>query len=88
MTDLQAAVGLVQLAKLDGFIDERAQWAKWYAEELASFGGSGAAGARTAAISLAGLRHGRRGRCSDQRNDLMARLHELGVGDRAPGRTR
>ena len=37
MTDLQAAVGLVQLSKLDGFIDERAQWAKWYAEELASF---------------------------------------------------
>ena len=37
MTDLQAAVGLVQLSKLDGFIAERAQWAKWYSEELASF---------------------------------------------------
>jgi dTDP-4-amino-4,6-dideoxygalactose transaminase len=36
MTDLQAAVGNVQLAKLDDFIDERAQWAQWYSEELSS----------------------------------------------------
>ncbi len=35
MTDLQAALGLVQLDKLDRFIDERARWAKWYAEKLA-----------------------------------------------------
>ncbi|WP_090211684.1 DegT/DnrJ/EryC1/StrS family aminotransferase [Geopseudomonas guangdongensis] len=35
MTDLQGAVGLVQLAKLDGFIDEREQWAKYYGEQLA-----------------------------------------------------
>lgn len=36
MTDLQGAVGLVQLAKLDRFIAERQRWADYYAAELAS----------------------------------------------------
>jgi len=36
MTDLQGAVGLVQLAKLDKFIAERQRWADYYAAELAS----------------------------------------------------
>jgi len=35
MTDLQGAVGLVQLGKLDGFIDERARWAEYYCDQLA-----------------------------------------------------
>ena len=35
MTDLQAAIGLVQIAKLDGFVSERARWAQWYRDELA-----------------------------------------------------
>jgi len=35
MTDIQAAVGLVQLGKLDRFIDERARWAAYYRSELA-----------------------------------------------------
>jgi len=35
MTDLQAAVGLVQLGKLDDFIAERQRWADYYARELA-----------------------------------------------------
>lgn len=35
MTDLQGAVGLVQLAKLEKFIQERAYWAAWYREQLA-----------------------------------------------------
>ena len=34
MTDLQAAVGIVQLKKLDIFIDEREQWATFYNEQL------------------------------------------------------
>ena len=34
MTDLQAAVGVVQLKKLDQFIDEREKWANWYNEQL------------------------------------------------------
>ena len=36
MTDLQGAVGLVQLGKLDSFIDERDHWARWYMQELAA----------------------------------------------------
>lgn len=34
MTDIQAAVGLVQLEKLDRFVAERGYWAKWYDEAL------------------------------------------------------
>jgi dTDP-4-amino-4,6-dideoxygalactose transaminase len=34
MTDIQGAIGLVQLSKLDSFIAERARWARFYAEEL------------------------------------------------------
>jgi perosamine synthetase len=34
MTDLQAAIGLVQLRKLDSFIEERCQWAKFYEQKL------------------------------------------------------
>lgn len=36
MTDLQGAVGVVQLAKLDKFIDERQKWANYYIKELSS----------------------------------------------------
>jgi dTDP-4-amino-4,6-dideoxygalactose transaminase len=36
MTDLQGAVGLAQLAKLDGFIAERRQWADYYGRQLAA----------------------------------------------------
>lgn len=35
MTDLQGAVGLVQLSKLDQFIAERQKWAEFYSRELA-----------------------------------------------------
>lgn len=35
MTDLQGAVGMVQLGKLDHFIEERRAWAQWYSQELA-----------------------------------------------------
>jgi dTDP-4-amino-4,6-dideoxygalactose transaminase len=38
MTDLQGAVGLVQLGKLDRFIDERAEAAKVYQESLGNLG--------------------------------------------------
>lgn len=36
MTDLQGAVGLVQLSKLDRFIAERQRWAEYYAGELSA----------------------------------------------------
>ncbi|WP_417795398.1 DegT/DnrJ/EryC1/StrS family aminotransferase [Terasakiella pusilla] len=35
MTDLQAAVGIVQLGKLNRFIEERGRWAKWYNDQFA-----------------------------------------------------
>lgn len=34
MTDIQAAVGRVQLAKLEGFVKERSKWARYYRERL------------------------------------------------------
>jgi perosamine synthetase len=34
MTDIQGAIGVVQLKKLDSFIDEREQWASYYHEQL------------------------------------------------------
>lgn len=34
MTDLQGAIGLTQLSKLDRFVDERASWAGWYRDAL------------------------------------------------------
>lgn len=34
MTDLQGAIGVVQLKKLDKFIDERQKWAEYYADNL------------------------------------------------------
>lgn len=34
MTDLQGAMGVVQLKKLDQFIDERSKWANYYHQEL------------------------------------------------------
>ena len=34
MTDLQGAVGVVQLGKLSRFVEERAKWASFYREQL------------------------------------------------------
>jgi len=36
MTDLQGAVGLVQLGKLDKFVSERQRWAEFYRDHLAN----------------------------------------------------
>ncbi len=36
MTDIQAAIGLVQLGKLDRLVAERRRWAAWYLRELES----------------------------------------------------
>jgi len=35
MTDLQGAVGRVQIGRLEGFVTERGRWAAWYREQLA-----------------------------------------------------
>ena len=86
MTDLQGAIGVVQLKKLDQFIDERAQWADYYKRELASIPW----------LSLPSFsedyKHGwqsfvliidqEKAPCS--RNEIMERLQEKGISTR-PG---
>ena len=41
MTNMQAAIGIAQLEKLDKFIRKKRQIAKWYREELKEFEGKG-----------------------------------------------
>ena len=85
MTDLQGAVGLEQLKKLEGFIEERSRWAQWYRDELDVF------------EWLHCPQEPKEGRHSWQsfvtrvdpdapltRNELMDRLHEKGISTR-PG---
>jgi perosamine synthetase len=86
MTDLQGAVGLVQLAKLDRYIDERQRWADYYTRELAAL-----PWLRTPSVP-AGYRHGWQsyvcyvdeGRAPATRNEIMERLAARGVSTR-PG---
>jgi len=86
MTDLQGAVGVVQIKKLDQFIDERAQWAAWYSEQLAEI-----PWLRTPQVG-ADYKHGwqsfvtfvdeSKAPCS--RNEIMEKLQEHGISTR-PG---
>jgi dTDP-4-amino-4,6-dideoxygalactose transaminase len=87
MTDLQGAVGLTQLGKLDGFLAERQRWADYYCRELAGLkwlrmpqrpaeGGAHAWQAFVTYVDPA--------TAPMPRNDIMARLQEQGVATR-PG---
>jgi len=86
MTDVQAAIGLVQLGKLDRFIAERDRWARFYREELAGIdwlyhpnapnNGRHAWQAYVTYVEPA--------RAPSARNDIMAELHRRGVATR-PG---
>jgi dTDP-4-amino-4,6-dideoxygalactose transaminase len=86
MTDLQAALGLVQLGKLDGFIAERERWARFYREALADIewlrqpqapnDGQHAWQAYVTTVDPA--------RAPMPRNQIMAELHAMGVATR-PG---
>jgi dTDP-4-amino-4,6-dideoxygalactose transaminase len=86
MTDLQGAVGLVQLGKLDRYIAERQRWADYYAAELAKV-----AWLRTPRVP-AGYAHGWQSyvcqvderKAPRTRNEIMDALHEAGVSTR-PG---
>jgi dTDP-4-amino-4,6-dideoxygalactose transaminase len=86
MTDLQGAVGVVQIKKLDAFIDERDRWAKYYGQELAAI-----SWLRTPSHS-ATYRHGWQSYVTlvDQRkapmarNDIMEQLQAHGISTR-PG---
>jgi dTDP-4-amino-4,6-dideoxygalactose transaminase len=86
MTDLQGAVGLEQLKKLDAFITERARWAEWYQHELAGL---------EWLCCPSEPAHGRHGwqafvtwvdaaQAPCPRNELMDRLHARGIATR-PG---
>jgi len=86
MTDLQGAVGVVQIKKLDTFIDEREKWATWYSEQLADI-----PWLRTPQVG-ADYKHGwqsfvtfvdeSKAPCS--RNEIMEKLQEQGISTR-PG---
>ena len=86
MTDLQGAVGIVQLAQLDRFIDERARWADYSRAELA-----GVSWLRQPGVS-ADSRHGWQSYvcyvdpalAPAARNDIMERLQAAGISTR-PG---
>ena len=86
MTDLQGALGLVQIEKLEGFIAERARWAEWYGTALAEIAwlrlpqeppqGRHAWQAFVCTVDPA--------RAPMTRNEMMEHLHEAGIATR-PG---
>ena len=86
MTDLQGAVGVVQLAKLDRFIDARQRWAEFYWRELASIPWlrlpSVPEGSRHGWQSFVGYVDEAKAPMS--RNEMMGRLHAAGISTR-PG---
>jgi dTDP-4-amino-4,6-dideoxygalactose transaminase len=85
MTDLQGAVGLVQLAKLDRYIDGRQRWAEFYDRELRSV-----PWLRTPQVEKS-YRHGWQSyvcivdekKAGRSRNDVMEALLQRGVHTRA-----
>lgn len=86
MTDLQGAVGLVQVEKLEGFVAERARRAAWYRERLGDLDwlrlpqepahGRHAWQAFVCTVDPA--------RAPMSRNEMMERLHAAGIATR-PG---
>ncbi len=86
MTDIQGAIGVVQLKKLDTFIDERQKWADYYTEKL-----SAVPWLKTPYIPET-YKHGWQSYVSYvdetkspiKRNDLMEHLQQKGISTR-PG---
>jgi perosamine synthetase len=86
MTDLQGAVGVVQLKKLDRFIAERQGWAEYYRDRLQRLGwlrmphfGEQGAHAWQAFVTFVDPES-----APMPRNDIMERLQAKGVSTR-PG---
>lgn len=86
MTDIQAAVGLVQLEKLDRLLAEREQWARYYRAELQDLGWL-----RTPPVPEQGQHGWQAFVCYVEpelaplpRNDIMERLQAVGIAAR-PG---
>ena len=86
MTDLQGAVGIVQLSKLNRFIEERRKWANYYTQELTNV-----PWLRTPLVSV-GYQHGWQAyvcyidetSLPMSRNEIMKALYEKGIHTR-PG---
>jgi dTDP-4-amino-4,6-dideoxygalactose transaminase len=86
MTDLQGAVGIVQLSKLDDFLAHREKWANFYHQKL-----GGIPWLRTPAV-LSGYRHGwqayvcyvEESKAPMSRNEIMKTLFAKGIHSR-PG---
>ncbi len=86
MTDLQGALGTVQLKKLDQFIDERQKWADYYSERLKDLDWL-----RTPKVPE-GCKHGWQSyvvfideeKSPMKRNDMMENLQQKGISTR-PG---
>lgn len=86
MTDLQGAVGVVQIKKLDKFIDERQKWANFYSNELGNI-----PWLRTPQVAK-GYKHGWQSyvlfidetKSPMKRNDIMEYLQQNGISTR-PG---
>jgi dTDP-4-amino-4,6-dideoxygalactose transaminase len=86
MTDLQGAMGLVQIGKLAGFVAERQHWAEYYCDALSNIDwlrmpqvpGDG----QHAWQSF--VTHVDPAKAPMSRNELMGRLNDLGVSTR-PG---
>jgi len=86
MTDLQGALGVVQLKKLDQFIDEREKWAQYYSEQLKDI-----PWLRTPVVAD-GYKHGWQSYVTFidenispmKRNDIMEVLQQKGIATR-PG---
>ena len=86
MTDLQGAVGIVQLGKLDRFIDERSKWVEFYRQHL------GGIDWLRLPVADEGCRHGWQAyvtyvdpkKAPKPRNDIMQDLQDQGIATR-PG---
>jgi perosamine synthetase len=86
MTDIQGAVGVVQIKKLDTFIDERQKWADYFTKEISTI-----AWLKTPFIPK-GYKHGWQSyvlfvdetKSPMKRNDLMELLQQKGISTR-PG---
>ena len=86
MTDMQAAIGLVQLGKLDRFLDERAHWPPVYEDALAGISWLRRRGRRKdcghawqAYVTLVD-----EGNSRHSRDEILGALHDSGVAGR-PG---
>ncbi|MBI3500581.1 MAG: DegT/DnrJ/EryC1/StrS family aminotransferase [Bacteroidetes bacterium] len=86
MTDLQGAVGAVQIKKLDDYIDERNKWANYYSSELKNI-----KWLKTPVVPK-GYRHGWQSyvllidekKSPMKRNEIMEELQQKGISTR-PG---